>query len=61
MMRRAVDRNRLRRLLRESVRSVRPAVEGFDIILRVKRQVRSTDIASANAEAGWLLARLAGR
>jgi ribonuclease P protein component len=61
MMRRAVDRNRLRRRLRESVRAARPAAEAFDIILRVKRPVRSADIAAANDESRRLLARLAGR
>jgi ribonuclease P protein component len=58
MMRRAVDRNRLRRRLRESVRARRPSIEAFDIILRVKRVVRSADVAAANAESRQLLARL---
>jgi ribonuclease P protein component len=60
MMRRAVDRNRLRRRLRESVRAQRPAVQAFDIILRVTRTVRSADIVAANAESRQLLARLCG-
>jgi ribonuclease P protein component len=58
-MRRAVDRNRLRRRLRENVRASRPAIEAFDIILRVKRTVLRDDIAAANAESLRLLARLA--
>jgi ribonuclease P protein component len=57
-MRRAVDRNRLRRRLRENVRASRPAIEAFDIILRVKRTVLRDDIAAANAESLRLLARL---
>ena len=59
MMRRAVDRNRLRRKLRESVRGARPAIDAFDIILRVRRTVARTEIAAANAESQRLLARLA--
>ena len=43
-MPRAVDRNRLRRRLRESVRACRPAIERFDIILRVRQRVRRADI-----------------
>jgi len=58
MMRRAVDRNRLRRCLRESVRAARPALEAFDIVLRVKRSVRRSDIAPAAAEFRQLLASL---
>ena len=59
MMRRAVDRNRLRRKLRESVRGARPAIDAFDIILRVRRAVARSDIPAANAESHRLLARLA--
>ena len=58
MMRRAVDRNRLRRCLRASVRAARPALEAFDIVLRVKRSVRRADIAPAAAEFPQLLASL---
>lgn len=58
MMRRAVDRNRLRRCLRECARAARPAIEAFDIILRVKRIVPSADISAATAESQRLLARL---
>jgi len=59
-MPRAVDRNRLRRRLREHVRATRPGVERFDIILRVRERVRRDDIAAAAAEARVLLARLTG-
>jgi ribonuclease P protein component len=59
MMRRAVDRNRLRRRLREVVRAARPALEAFDIILRVKRIVARADIATAVVESQRLVARLA--
>lgn len=57
-IRNAVDRNRLRRRLRESVRAVRPAVEAFDVILRVRRPVARADIALAHGESRRLLARL---
>jgi ribonuclease P protein component len=57
-MRLAVDRNRLRRKLREHVRSARPAIESFDIILRVRRNVLRNDIAAAAADAPRLLATL---
>ncbi|HET8876522.1 MAG TPA: ribonuclease P protein component [Casimicrobiaceae bacterium] len=58
VMRRAVDRNRLRRRLREIVRAARPAVLAFDIVLRVKRIVLRADIPAASAESRHLLARL---
>jgi ribonuclease P protein component len=59
MMRRAVDRNRLRRKLRESVRAARPGIDAFDIVLRVRRAVARGDIGTAHAESQRLLARLA--
>jgi ribonuclease P protein component len=57
-MRRAVDRNRLRRKLREAVRAARPAIEAFDLILRVRRSVARDEIGSAAAEGPRLLAKL---
>jgi len=60
MIRRAVDRNRLRRCLRERVRAARPAIEAFDIILRVRRVVLRADLPAATAESQALLARLLG-
>jgi ribonuclease P protein component len=58
MIRLAVDRNRLRRRLRESVREARPALEAFDIILRVRRMLPRADIRNAVAESRELLAHL---
>ena len=58
MMPRAVDRNRLRRRLREMMRAARPAIEAFDVILRVKRSVGRNEIDLAIDEARLLLARL---
>ena len=60
-MPRAVDRNRLRRRLRESVRATRPAIERFDIILRVRQRLRRVDIALAVDESRRLLSALAGQ
>jgi ribonuclease P protein component len=60
-MPRAVDRNRLRRRLRESVRATRPAIERFDIILRVRQRVRHIDIALAVDESRRLLLALVER
>lgn len=60
-MRRAVDRNRLRRRLRESVRAARPAIEAFDIILRVKRTIAASAVGAANLESRQLLALLVSR
>jgi ribonuclease P protein component len=57
-MRLAVDRNRLRRKLRETVRVARPAIEAFDVILRVRRNVTRREIGDAAAEAPRLLAKL---
>jgi ribonuclease P protein component len=59
-MPRAVDRNALRRRLRESVRASRPAIERFDIILRVRQRVRRADIAAAVGESRRLLSGLVG-
>ncbi len=55
---RAVDRNRLRRKLRELVRALRPAVADFDIILRVKRCANRVEQDAATAEAQRLLSAL---
>jgi len=57
---RAVDRNRLRRRFRESVRAARPAIERYDIILRVKRAVARNEIPVAAAEGGALVGKLLG-
>lgn len=59
-MRRAVDRNRLRRCLRERVRAERATLADWDVILRVRREVDRDDIAAAVAEASLLIGRLAG-
>ena len=57
---RAVDRNRLRRRFREIVRTARPAIERYDIILRVKRAVTRDEIPAAATEGGALVEKLLG-
>lgn len=59
MIRRAVDRNRLRRRLRENIRAIRPAVSAYDVIVRVRRVIERADIATAARESEHLLSRLA--
>ena len=51
----AVDRNRLKRILREAVRLRRPALDAFDIVLRLRRGCPRTGIAAVGAEAARLL------
>lgn len=58
MLPRAVDRNRLRRCLRETVRAVPPGIASFDLILRLKRTASRSEIDLVRAEAQQLLARL---
>jgi ribonuclease P protein component len=55
---RAVDRNRLRRRLRETLRAARPAVEIYDVIVRVKRTVARNEILAAAAEGVVLVEKL---
>jgi len=57
-MPRAVDRNRLRRRLREIVRAARPALDAYDVIVRVRSAVPTAEVHSAVAEAARLLQRL---
>jgi len=55
---RSVDRNRLRRRLREVVRTLRPALNAYDVILRVKKVLNRGEIDAAVSEASGLLAAL---
>ena len=58
---RAVDRNRLRRRLREIVRAMRPTLAPYDVILRVKRVANRMELDAAVSEAAGLLAALVVR
>jgi ribonuclease P protein component len=57
----AVDRNRVRRLLRAAHVGARPAVLGYDVILRLKRGSPRADFRAVAADAARLLASLAAR
>jgi ribonuclease P protein component len=54
-LRRAVDRNRLRRRLREMLRAQRPRSAGVDLVVRLKRPLSPAEIPAALAEAHQLL------
>jgi ribonuclease P protein component len=56
----AVDRNRVRRVLREAVRAARPPVLGFDVILRLKRACPRAEQRRLAREARSLLAAVCG-
>ena len=58
---RAVDRNYLKRRVREALRSARPAIADYDLIVRLKRPAPGPELAQAAAEAGRLIAALAER
>jgi len=58
---RAVDRNRLRRCLREIVRTMRAALSSYDVILRVKKVANRIELDAAVNEAAGLLAALVAR
>jgi ribonuclease P protein component len=57
----AVDRNRVRRMLRAVMHRARPAVEGHDVIVRLKRRPSRAEFPKIAAEAVRLLATLAPR
>jgi ribonuclease P protein component len=57
---RAVDRNRVRRMLRETLRGARPAVQRFDVILRLKRGALRGELPRVRDEALRCLAALDG-
>jgi ribonuclease P protein component len=57
-MPRAVDRNRLRRRLREMMRAARPSITAYDVIVRVKRAVATTEIDRVAAEGDSLVRQL---
>jgi ribonuclease P protein component len=61
LLARAVDRNRLKRMLREAVRARRPAMNAFDVVVRLRRPCAAADIARAVVEATALLDALGSR
>jgi len=52
---RAVDRNRLKRLLREVIRRRRPAVDAFDVVIHLRRPCAAAELVGLAAEADGLL------
>ncbi len=54
-LRKSVDRNRVRRVLRVAVARLRPAIEAFDVILRLKRGCARDEVPAVAAEATVLL------
>ncbi len=56
---RAVDRNRFKRRMREALRAARPAIEAYDVIVRLKRPAPGPELVSAVNEARTLLTALA--
>jgi ribonuclease P protein component len=55
---RAVDRNRVRRMLRVRLSEARPAIERFDLVLRLKKATPRADFHLIADEAAGLLATL---
>jgi ribonuclease P protein component len=58
VLRRAIDRNRFKRRVREFLRESRSRIEEMDLIVRLKRPLRRHEIDAAAEEAGALLARI---
>jgi len=54
----AVDRNRVKRILRAVVAAGRPALDAYDLIVRLKRPCTGHELAVMRAEAVRLLGAL---
>ncbi len=57
MLSRAVDRNRIRRMLRPIVHAARPGLERYDVIVRLRKGAPS-EFGAVAAEASRLLGTL---
>ena len=55
----AVDRNRVRRMLRVALQQARPAIDRFDLIVRLKRGAPRAEFPRILREATELLAAIA--
>jgi ribonuclease P protein component len=55
----AVDRNRVRRMLRVRLNQARPAIERYDLVVRLKKGAARAQFRSIAAEATVLLAAVA--
>lgn len=60
-LKRAIDRNRLRRMLREAIRLRRPGIAAFDVVVRLRRACAPADVKIVAAEAAGLLDALDSR
>ena len=58
---RAVDRNRIRRMLRVVLHHARPAIRSYDLIVRLKRGAPRTAFPLIVADAARLLATIAAQ
>ncbi len=57
---RAVDRNRFKRKVREALRRARPAIEAYDLIVRLKRPAPGPELDAAADEAALMIQMLGG-
>lgn len=57
---RAVDRNRFKRKVRETLRRARPAIEAYDLIVRLKRPAPGPELDAAADEAALMIQMLGG-
>ena len=55
---RAIDRNRFKRKVREAFRRARPALESYDLIVRLKRPAPGPELVAAIAEAEGMIVLL---
>jgi ribonuclease P protein component len=60
VLRRAVDRNRFKRIVRERLRRLRDEASRYDLIVRIKRPLQRDAVDGAAAEAIALIERLCG-
>ena len=58
MLSRAVDRNRIRRMLRARLADARPAIERYDLVLRLKKAAPRSEFNQIADEATRLLSSL---
>jgi ribonuclease P protein component len=57
---RAVDRNRLKRMLREAVRARHASLQDFDVVVRLRSGCVAAELPGIVAEATVLMDRLEG-